>query len=859
MALDKQIHVYSVDTSAFYNQYEQRIAKLMSKYYHRRYNLINKKTNTDNEKKEIYECNKKIKKYKKLLKKIIKKNYKFGLALNDDSIRRFNLKHKRDSNIVSVFDSFLTRTIGAEIGKITDDIIIVQTYFYEIFEDIVNNGFYMNNEKYKIFTASAGQIRTKKTVFIKESVWNKYKNTLTCGLSIDKINKLGGTNVNKYLAYLALTNSATDLWDDFNIDKCIVVDDFETNIITNVDYIDEKTYNIEQNKRMEVPIPHMDGCGIYIGHSAFMIRIPWIKGLLVPYDYVMFINENIKKFPKCNIIKDIYGKKWDIIKDDIQVIFTKSQFKMWKFYNSWEDYKNNFKKYKCTAGKCNEEPEYRKDAKVNYQMMQTLVDISESELKKLAKPLNDKIDKITHNKDSMLKVLGVDKYNKNKNNLQKALELYPQLLKDEHCKNLLRQLRNKLIKEGKSGKLPMSAKYTFLIPDLYAFSEWLFLKKENPKGLLENGEVSCRLFNNNKKLDVLRSPHLYFEHCIRKNKVNTLLNKWFICDGIYTSCHDAISKVLMFDNDGDQALVNENNTWVSISERNFNAIQPKPLYYEMKKANGHNLSNKTFYEGMMNAYSGGNIGIYSNDISKVLNSDNVNWDVIKYLCMENNFVIDYAKTLYKPKRPSTINNLIKKYTKNKTPYFFKYAKDKNDNQVEKINQSTVNKLNNIIKNKRISFNSKGFGRFNYKDLMSDKDVLINDEIIDTYKKVCRSRGRIMQNSTYNSDISYNYLYQVIREKILEVNNDEVYVTDVLVKYLFSKKTKDKTILWNSFGDIIVKNIENNIANLMEKGYKGCTICGKLYKSKSNRTKYCEKCAREIQLEHARNYKDKIRC
>lgn len=845
MALSKQIHIYSVDTSAFYDEYEKRVAKLMSKHYKIRSDLKKKKYITELDKEKIKYSNSKIKRYKNLLKRFMdKKKYIKGF------IRQLDGSHYVDSNVVSVFDSFLTRTIGSKIGEITKDIIIVQTYFYEIFEDIVKNGFYANGEKYRIFTASAGQIRTKKTVFIKESIWEKYKNTLTCGLSIDKINEMGGTNVNKYLAYLALTNSATDLWEDFDIDKCIVVDDFETSIETSVDFIDEKTYEIHKNKSMKVPIPHMDGCGIILSDKAFMCRAPWIKGLLAPYDYIEFIKIYKDKYPNCNIVKDIYGKEWDIIKDNIQVIFTKSQFKMWKFYSSWQEYKDNFKKYNCTAGKCNEEPEYRKDAKVNYQMVQTLVDVSDKDLKKLTKPLMEDIKKVTRDKSTMLKVLGVTKYNTEKNYLQQALELYPQLLKDAHCKNLITQMKNKMIKEGRSARLPIPAKYTFIVPDLYAFSQWLFLGMEEPTGLLKNGEVYCRLFSKDKKVDVLRSPHLFFEHCIRKNTYTTDTEKWFISDGIYTSIHDPISKVLMFDTDGDQALVCEDTTWISVVEQNSVKIDPKPLYYEMKKANGHNLSNESFCEGMKNAYSGGNIGIYSNDISKILNSGNVNWDVIKYLCMENNFVIDYAKTLYKPKRPDHINELIREYTKLKTPHFFKYAKGKTNNQVEPINTSTVNRLNDLIKDRRVIFNTSGFGRFSYYDLMNDKDIEIDIDIVESYKKTCRSRGYLFNNSSYGSDISHNYIYQLIREKILETNNDEVYVTDVLIKYLFSKKTKDKTIFWNSFGDIVVENIKNNTMKLIENGYKQCSICGRMFKAKSNRSKYCEECAREIEAKNA---------
>lgn len=69
-----------------------------------------------------------------------------------------------------------------------------------------------------------------------------------------------------------------------------------------------------------------------------------------------------------------------------------------------------------------------------------------------------------------------------------------------------------------------------------------------------------------------------------------------------------------------------------------------PLTYEMKKAGEQELNNETMYRGMTAAYTGGNIGIYSNQISKIWNSgkqiDEEHLNVIKWLCMENNFVIE---------------------------------------------------------------------------------------------------------------------------------------------------------------------------------------------------------------------------
>ena len=125
---------------------------------------------------------------------------------------------------------------------------------------------------------------------------------------------------------MALANSATDEWKEFDIDRCIVVDDFETNVEGVFDYIDETDYSITR-KTGEVPIPHTDGAGMMLPNvmtKNTMFRAPWIKGLLGIFDFRKFVEVNNYS----HVIKDIYGKEWDIIEDDIQIIFTKSQFKM---------------------------------------------------------------------------------------------------------------------------------------------------------------------------------------------------------------------------------------------------------------------------------------------------------------------------------------------------------------------------------------------------------------------------------------------------------------------------------------------------------------------------------------------------
>ncbi|WP_425455769.1 hypothetical protein [Brevibacillus gelatini] len=793
--------------------------------------------------KNLTDANKRIKKLKDDLYKEFKLN---------NSIRTLNEQALTPRRIISVFDSVLTRTLGIQENTLSEDLIVVQTYFFNILEDIILKGFLYKGEKYVVFTASAGQIRTKKTVFIKESVLKQHQDSLTCGLSIESINTQGGVNINKYLAYLALCNSATDEWKDFDINRVIVVDDMETAVRSVVDFIDDKTYEITR-KEMDIMINHTDGCGMIlpsVSKKSAMIRLPWIKGLLVPFPFDKFIREANRKGIKCGIVKDIYGKEYDILKDGIEIILTKSQFKMWKYYRDWQHYKDNFVKYNCQAAKCNEEEDIIENAKLNYQMLQTLTDMTDEELESLCLTTQKHIRDIGKDRKTMLKVLGVTDSNQNKNYIQQALELYPELLADTYSKEILKSVKKSMVKEARAGKIDINGKYTFICPDLYAFCEFLFLGDTEPKGLLNDGEVYCNLYKDKPKLDCLRSPHLYREHAVRKNVVDKEKGRWFITKGLYTSCHDPISKILMFDNDGDKALVCADHALISVAERNMQGIVP--LQYNMAKAAPEIITNESIYKGMITAYTGSNIGMISNNITKIWNSNNINLDVIKWLCLENNFVIDYAKTLYKPTRPPEIGKLIHTYTKSKVPHFFIYAKDKNESNVEKINYSVVNRLEKMIKNPVLNFRYSNVGKFDYRMLLSDTNEKINLEtaIIQKYEELDR-KSHLMINREDQKNNNILFVYNQIKKDLLNINNDAKHVTDVLIEYLYNhKRSSYKTTLWECFGDVIVENIKRNLTTKFDDGYIQCDGCGERVEKIGKNHKMCRDCWKD----HRRNYK-----
>ena len=447
--------------------------------------------------------------------------------------------------------------------------------------------------------------------------------------------------------------SVPKTWEDvfgkeFDIDKSIVVDDFETDVKCIVDDIDINTYDITPNVEKMIPIPHTDGCGMISKDYCdknFMVRLPFIKGLLGSFDFKKFINEN-----ECSgKVKDIWGKEYDIIKDDIQIIFTKSQLKMYKYYDSWDDYKGKFKKYNCEACVCNMEEDKISNARINYQMLQTLYDVKENEIKDLCKQSNKNITEISNSLENMLKFFGVrqeDEESNNRDYFQEALKIYPELLNDISCRDDLKDLKNSLLNTYRGGKLEVRGKFTFVLPDLYAFCEWLFMGIEVPKGLLENNEVFCRIYKNSKELDCLRSPSLYIEHAVRNNVCNKKyrnqkLDEWFDTDAIYTSTYDLISRILQFDVDGDRLLVLAQKLIIDIAKRHMSGVNP--LYYEMKKASAKEINSKNLFNGLKLAFTGGNIGIISNDITKIWAQDKVNEEnltAVRWLCMETNFTIN---------------------------------------------------------------------------------------------------------------------------------------------------------------------------------------------------------------------------
>lgn len=866
-----------------------------------------------------------------------------------------DFKSEEQFRNIAIFESDLNRCFGCKDMEHSDDIISVVTYYTEIFDSIIHNGFDYKGRHFVFFTAGAGQTRCKKSTFVNKKLLDKNFNRLFCGLTPEIINEQGGMNTNKYLAYTSLCQTNTEIWKNFNIDRAIVVDDIEYNIPDQqvryiytespddkeqMKYLQEEIercneqlkeikikkqnrprgfkrpqteimeerniqnrrkalrediqelkskYHRSEVRTMPVTIPFTDGFGISLRKiESSMIRLPFIKGLIAYCPRRAFVDWCSANSIPIHKVVDIYGKSYSI--NEIDYIFTKSQFKMWKYYSNvldengniiktgWEVYKENFKKYGCDACRCNVERGVKLNSKTNYQVLQTLTtEMTDDDILSLASYDINCLNGIGRNVQCMLNVLGAnEKKNDHMNWLQKSLLLYPEMLKDFYVKTLLKNTKDSMIKNFRSGKFSINGAYVFAIPDTLACLQYWFTdidKTDLSKfGFVRQGNVSCRLFQNQEELDCLRSPHLDHAHCIRKNQINDKTKTWTKSNGIYIGMQDIMSKLLMYDNDGDKLLVHNNKTIIKCAKQYQRKHGMIPNYYDMPKASPELISSDSLYNGIVMAYHHGNIGTPSNEITKIwqtLSPDSTEEEiqhainVIALRCADVNFTIDYAKTLYKPTIPKEILEQYKVYSGKKVPHFFIYAKGKSKDNVEELSNCNIDRISNVVKSNRIVFKDL-LGKYSYKILMSNPYIDIKSEkaqeIINLYREIENVNLRRLSHTDWNNidfweqkKIYLQIQFDSNKQRKLFtdlIGMPEEYISDVLVKALQDDVNKDT--LWRLFGEIIYHNIEINL-----NGTKICKKCGNRFQydpsSIGKPNSLCANCRNQNQLEKYKKY------
>ena len=126
--------------------------------------------------------------------------------------------------------------------------------------------------------------------------------------------------------------------------------------------------------------------------------------------------------------------------------------------------------------------------------------------------------------------------------------------------------------------------------------------------------------------------------------------------------------------------------------------------------------------------------------------------------------------------------------------------------------------------------------------------------IKEYEKLNKNKRFLYKHLRHKRYVTGDdvYINQYIKDEILKVNDDANYVVDTLIWYLyFLKPNCKRTTLWSSFGDVIVKNLNENIKKPLDNGWIMCEVCGKRVQVTSNRIKYCDSCWKEIRVKQNR--------
>lgn len=390
------------------------------------------------------------------------------------------------------------------------------------YKAITSSHLYINGEEFVRFACGSGQTRRNSPTFIMKKYFSQVQSRLLCGLD----NRIKTINVSKFNAYFGLYLSAMNKIPMPRF--CVVKDCFVTLKDEHLLWIeseDNQHYVSEVQKDLEMNTH--DGMGLVSPEFSermrqkvnldwdvcnWVIRGPFIKGLVVPFDFKSFIvAKNASPF-----VKDVWGNMVNL--NEVDIIFTESQVKMWSYYTSYDDYIEQIQKNHLSFGVCRynkrEDAEY---SLLNYQYIQTL-DLARDDINELIQPTLDNFEKIcegdlTH---VLCLLLGLMKDSENLDvddviasaNMAyvKAILYNPEVLKDPYISNRIYSVLEKQIQKAKLGRVYVRGNYQTMIADPVALMENILGLEV--RGALRRGEIYSKwwLDRGVGKVDACRSP-----------------------------------------------------------------------------------------------------------------------------------------------------------------------------------------------------------------------------------------------------------------------------------------------------------------------------------------------------------------
>lgn len=376
-----------------------------------------------------------------------------------------------------------------------------------------NRGVTVNGINYRRFVGTTGGLKNNTLLFCNS-------------LYIDELNKLCECKRNKtiplvpakYEAYKALTCSASQPICDPR--RILVVSDCFTKYYADVITLDKEPNNLEpimqisNSKQLEnnvsdgfnlCTIEYMqrvsESLGLDYIANGVCLRNAWLKGMMYPFPIIEFI----EKYNNSNYyIEDIWGNTQDIRECDM--ILTESSLKLWKAYNSIDDYMEAYKEcgYEFAVTKISPHT-LEEQREVNYQYLQSY-EFSDEDIAELCAPTIKYLkDAMCGDYDATIKFLGITD-NTDVNSWQRALYTSDYMMGDPYVIDSVHRFIKKKMNDAKIGKLFVAGNYQIASGDPFALMQKICGLEVT--GLLKAGECYSKFWidKNEDSVVVYRSP-----------------------------------------------------------------------------------------------------------------------------------------------------------------------------------------------------------------------------------------------------------------------------------------------------------------------------------------------------------------
>lgn len=356
---------------------------------------------------------------------------------------------------------------------------------------------------YRRFIGTANSIKKNTIIFVNANVYDKLMWHMNNGRDMSK-----PVVPAKVEAYLALSCSGSIPLKEFP--RIMVVKDCITHaVIPELIHLDYTDTNIDEPVmetlyNQEIEINGSDGFGLMTPEFSkkvnaelggdpdecvtFNSRCAFTKGMLVPFDFVAFAEQNANNN---YFVEDVWGNIQDVREHD--VILTESMLKLWDSYSSCEDYVRNCKEHGydfCIAKTAPHELDSQQTS--NYQFLQDYTNLTDEDINELVSPTVQYIkDALGMDWRKLLLYMcgkGLDeKTFKYSDPIARAIMVCPEIVNDKYVRSRIEKMIAKTIKDAKIGVLQFHGNFQIITGDPYCLAESIF---GLPKvGLLKSGEA----------------------------------------------------------------------------------------------------------------------------------------------------------------------------------------------------------------------------------------------------------------------------------------------------------------------------------------------------------------------------------